>query len=511
MQQQVGTSEVEVNPIVFAPSGTFANDYARVRSGGVALGHLLRSPGKLDLSVGSVSPFCSSSSTGSILSPTRKDTTRNIRGVVRKVSKVPLEYPGLCPHSPQLKSTGRRRVAWQQQESWSHMSPPSSPPILKKNVWQAERTDVQAFWPKVFADTKEGQSSTSLKRCQNLQGTLHGLRRCNTSPGQSRAPKDVALLDSPAAKDLKCLELEGAAGSKDILCVEEQGDNDAPLRQILTDTHDTAESLGIFEKQLRQMQTEAERYGGARHATSVISKRLVGVVHRKGQLCRSVEAHISSLEDLWQQREQLLAAFTQGALEKAPAELADIPGLIRKYTHRPGEPVDANKSDFEAFIRTFKLPSKHSGLQRLHELMHETSEWWADVCLQQALLGVTHQVLFRLFQVAVGTGADREHPKLLQATKIMNDRHAERILQEALKLQEQDKLMSESSADVSVGPASQKAQKIEDSVLHAISEGVSQSHPLLVRAQTIVKELREADGLRKREQGRKKRSMLSTT
>jgi len=117
-----------------------------------------------------------------------------------------------------------------------------------------------------------------------------------------------------------------------------------------------------------------------------------------------------------------------GALKEAPSEMRGIRKFVEKHTHSPGDPADANKSDFKAFASSFRLPYWHSMLDRLRSLMGEVGEWWADACLGEAERGAAHHELERLFDVATGTGIDRDHPKLVRASRILSDRLADRVL-----------------------------------------------------------------------------------
>jgi hypothetical protein len=97
-----------------------------------------------------------------------------------------------------------------------------------------------------------------------------------------------------------------------------------------------------------------------------------------------------------------------------------------------------SRSDFKDFASTFRLPSKHVTLAALKELADAVGEWWAEACVREAEKGHGHKVLRRLFDVALGTGVDKDHPKLIRAIRIINDRLAMRVLDEAKKRQELD-------------------------------------------------------------------------
>merc|ERR1712050_674541 len=130
----------------------------------------------------------------------------------------------------------------------------------------------------------------------------------------------------------------------------------------------------------------------------------------------------------------------------------------------------------------------------------------AEACLAEAAKGVGHIELRRLFDVAVGTGVDISHPKLIRAEKILIDRLADRVLKDAQERQARDTAAAEKMGEkMTVGPASVAADKIEKSILQSIEEGVPKADPRLKEAEKIVKALREADGQRKRLAARQKR------
>merc|ERR1712217_143270 len=163
-------------------------------------------------------------------------------------------------------------------------------------------------------------------------------------------------------------------------------------------------------------------------------------------------------------------------------------------------------SDFNSFVSSFRLPNGHLTLRRLKLIAEEAGEWWAEACLAEAAKGADHKALKRLFDVAVGTGVDITHPKLVRAERILIDRLADRVLKEAVERQQKDADAAAKQGDkMTVGPAALAADKIEQAILQSIEEGVPKADPRLKEAEKIVKALREADGQRKRLAARQKR------
>merc|ERR1712217_797469 len=137
-------------------------------------------------------------------------------------------------------------------------------------------------------------------------------------------------------------------------------------------------------------------------------------------------------------------------------------------------------SDFNSFVSSFRLPNGHLTLRRLKLIAEEAGEWWAEACLAEAAKGADHKALRRLFDVAVGTGVDITHPKLVRAERILIDRLADRVLKEAQDHQQKDARAAEKMGDkMTVGPASLSADKIEKLMFESIEEGVPKDDPRL--------------------------------
>jgi len=116
-----------------------------------------------------------------------------------------------------------------------------------------------------------------------------------------------------------------------------------------------------------------------------------------------------------------------------------------------------------------------------------------------------HVELERLFDVAIGTGLDKDHPKLRRAFQIVADRLADRVLREAQEFLDKDTALAQRRQCPPVGPASTAADCVEDSILKAISDGVPETDKRLSEAKEIVRKLREADNSRKRMANREAR------
>jgi len=347
-----------------------------------------------------------------------------------------------------------------------------------------EEDDEKKFWPKVFHRRPEGALSPSERRSKKLMKSLYEMRRISPDIPEPASP----------------LQQEGA---KKVVDPEEQ--DEALLHSTLRDISDTEAQLRVLEEQMAQCQEDVADCRATRHATAVISARTLAVVRRKAALLHDVEERTVRFERAHAGRAELLPRLIAGEVQEAPADFKGVPKFLAAYTHHPGNPADANKSDFEGFAASFRLPSGHEALERLRGLADEAGEWWAEACVSEASKGADHIQLVRLFDLATGTGVDRDHPKLVRATRILNDRLAERVLKEAEELRTKDAFRAERSPVPQVGPASTDADKIDADILKAIAEGVPSLDRRLAQARDIAKALRQLDGQRKREAGRQKR------
>lgn len=409
-------------------------------------------------------------------------TPRRQRGLVRRVSKVQIEYP----KDELMSSLGRKLL---KSRSLSNVGRPSSAASdtgaraessvkLKKS-----KSNKRVSFADTGQDDSESAPSKALELSRRRQSAMHDLRR-------------VTL---PDAKD-------GDAAAAEAQGADNNDEAESMLRKILSSLHDTEASLQETQKQLMEGNALVAECGGSRHATSVISGRILSCLERRAALLRTTEAQIASSEAVHAQCDEILAALVQDPVGYAlPTDMINLKKFINAYTHSPGNPADSNKGNFVSFVATMKLPSKHYTLEHLRQHMNVAGEWWADACLEQASEGAGFVTLKRLFDVAVHIGVDSDHPKLCRAMQILRDRLAEHVLEEANEIERIDAEEEKSGKVPVVGMATKKAEKIEAIIAKAIKDGVAKNDSRLSKAWEIVKTLRERDGLRKRMAGRQKR------
>jgi len=564
--------------VLCVPSGGPANDPARARNGGVPLTRLRGDRCVLGnaASAGTTwptSPMRVSSVPALHIrahseSPKAK-TPRAARGMVRRVSKVLLNYPlatrsleGSTGNSSRVlrslvvsaddpsnngdhESAQADRVVSQPPRSASAARSPRST-SLKRVSW-AEEWDWDPSSPtgQVYSSKslENGMPTPALQKSVRKMDALYGLRRCakGGSGGMPALPTAAVVEDhlaedaavkvtatsqlqaatgtlphvdadagsgvvvSPAIKSDAAASGAPAAASGELAAAITADDSDEALMYaVLRDTEDTEAQLRIMESSMDSVLKECASAGGARHATALISGRILAVARRKASLLHDVEKRLAEFETAHARREDLLSRIVADT-ESAPEALRGVKKFIAMYTHSPGHPADENKSQFTRFASTFKLPRKHGVLDKFRYMAEEAGTWWAQACLNQAEKGHGHAVLRRLFDVALGTGVDEDHPFLVRAKVIINDRLAGRVLADAEDRQRKDAKAEERGNVPMIGQATAMADKIDLEIRAAVAEGVPETDPRLQQATAICKELRQKDFDRKRSEGRAKR------
>jgi len=439
---------------------------------------------------------------------------------VRKVSKLVVEIP-LSPNgsgkgSPPMAAAGRGRspACLQRRPSKTEVIRSCSSPSKRVRFKEDFQWDPLSPTGKVFSSlsSPDGTPSPLLQRSVKKMDALYDLRRAGKADAAEAAalPPPLQAAAEVAATTPGIVPAGGTtpvtvplATDIDPFADETDGD-EAFMYVVLRDLTDTEEALLTLVGGMSSGLEKAADNGGARHATAVISGRTLAVAKRKAALLHDVEGRITDFRAAHEQREHLLPQIVADT-KQAPAVLGGIRKLISSYTHRPGEPADENKSQFARFAQTFKLPRAHEALERLRDLAEEAADFWAEACLSEAEKGHGHAVIRRLYDIAIGTGVDEDHPKLLRAIKILNDRLAERVLQEAKERQQRDTLQEERGPPPKAGQASILGDKIEQDIFAAVAEGVPQADPRLTQALAICKALRQKDGERRRLEAREKR------
>merc|ERR1712039_541708 len=165
-------------------------------------------------------------------------------------------------------------------------------------------------------------------------------------------------------------------------------------------------------------------------------------------------------------------------------------------------------SDFNSFVASFKLPGKHSVLEKFSKCSTEYGEWWAKSTARTAAAGAEGSVIRKLIDFSIEVGAEFNDPMLERARVILTDRIADKALQDSQELRDKDTMMAQQAEArgkvPEVGKASDAADKIEAIIADAKSKGVKGDDRRIQDAQEMAKKLREEDGLRKRMANRQK-------
>lgn len=342
-----------------------------------------------------------------------------------------------------------------------------------------------------WSDDLDGTSMMSVKDpVYNTLGLVTSQSLEDGTPSLA-LQRSMKLLDS--LYDLRRIDADG----------DDQDNDEALLQATLKDTHDCEAALRSLEFNLVDGTHAVADSGGARHATNLICSRTLLVVKRKAALLHNVERRTAAITDIMSRCEELCAQIVEGTAEN-PKQLDGVKRFIRLHTHH-GNPADENKTDFQGFANSFKLPAGHDLLLKLKEVAAAAGEWWAEACVREATKGIAHAALKRLFRIALGTGVDADHYKLVRAEVILTDRLAERVGKDAKDRLERDLFMAERAPVPPVGPASVAADKIEQEIKEAIAEGVKKGDLRLKEAAKIAQQLRENDGQRKRLANREQR------
>lgn len=284
---------------------------------------------------------------------------------------------------------------------------------------------------------------------------------------------------------------------------ESKANQETLLTKTLKDLQDTSEVLQVQADAISAAQDVVSQVGASRHATNVVIMRSYGVLLRKAYLLQRVERRLSEVEEASTEeaRESTLGQLM--SLDAPPTCLCGLPKFIKKHTHRPGDPIDADKMDFPAFVSSFRLPREHVTLTRLRQVTEENLTYWARAMHQQAVDGATKEQIEVLMEFARDLGADKYHPMIMKTQEVMKDRIADRILKfaEDAKAKDNQRALTATLKRTvpTFGLATKDADLTEQQILAAEEEGItSKTHPQIKTALEIVKKLRETDGERKR-------------
>jgi len=261
---------------------------------------------------------------------------------------------------------------------------------------------------------------------------------------------------------------------------------DAPLfKATLMDLRDTSSSLMKVAAQLKDGSDPVHDVGGGRHPSAVIAMRTLMVVQRKMALVRAIEQRFLAFEAAHNKRQAIFKDISAG-VSSGPPELSGIASFIKKHVHHGGEPVDADKSDFKAFAKSFGLPAKHHIIVKLERLANEACDWWTAETLDRARHKANADELKRLLAVVTGIQAKSVHKAGVEEISVaLGDRLAEQVLSVAQSLQKKDAFAVSRSDVPQVESAAKCAAEINENIKEAVAMGAPTTHPCLDQAKSI--------------------------
>mmetsp|Transcript_17795 Transcript_17795/g.54046 ORF Transcript_17795/g.54046 Transcript_17795/m.54046 type:complete len:431 (-) Transcript_17795:53-1345(-) len=356
-----------------------------------------------------------------------------------------------------------------------------------------------------------GRPTHALKKTMKMLETMRKLRRIGRkdeaevpAAGAAGAPSEERQAAAAPATQAEGPEAAQAAAAE---LAKAQEEEDALLRKTLKDLTDTSASLREKADDIDGAQKVVEQCGGARHATQVMTGRTLAIMRRKAEVLAEVEERFAVYQAAHARCEEILNSIAKDGAE-APPDLCGVRKFVAAHTHRPTDPADADKSDFGAFAKSFLLPARHDALERFRKAYDEASDWWAKTTARTAAAGARGPVIRTLMALSVAAGAEKDHPYLVRAEIVLRDRIADKVLEDAKEAQERDEAAAKKAELVGqvplVGMAEKAAVGIDTAMQKAIREGVDECDARMKEAKAIAKQLREADGVRKRLHNRQK-------
>eukprot|EP00747_Dinoflagellata_sp_TGD_P117189 gnl/TRDRNA2_/TRDRNA2_172553_c0_seq10.p1 gnl/TRDRNA2_/TRDRNA2_172553_c0~~gnl/TRDRNA2_/TRDRNA2_172553_c0_seq10.p1 ORF type:complete len:670 (-),score=121.61 gnl/TRDRNA2_/TRDRNA2_172553_c0_seq10:164-2173(-) len=462
---------------ILAPSWDAGNDPSRVRNAG------LRLHSAINLKKSASEPAL-------LGSGMQLKTPRSLRGAVREISKVSMSYPGsmafggalvassarverqdsnpVSPVSTASKASSAIPTSPVSPESVGASSPDStaSPVSPKKSasIRRVSFADEPVQEKRVLVDSRseEGLKKMALKRSLLLMGELYDLRRLDLKEEEAPPPAD------------------GTAKAKDEA-------DESLMVHMLKDTQDTQEILQKAIASLSGAQEPIAELGGARHATAVISARVLAVARRKCALVTKMETRLNAFEKAIARKEEIFQAVISDV--PAPGEMLQNKKFSAAYIHTDGEPVDANKSDFESFVSSFGLSKSHRTVTTMKAFIADLTDWWLKSTVHQAEEGLEPRALQRLIDTAVAIGVDKNSELLEKCRQILGDRLANQLLNTANKAKEMDALKQSKTPVPQLGSAQGAADLINAGIKEAVGLGASPKHPGLEKAKGIAVEM----------------------
>lgn len=341
------------------------------------------------------------------------------------------------------------------------------------------------------------------ERSKYLLSSLFDLRRAG-NPRLTGAPEPEASCKvHPGCT--ACSQLSARLAPVPVVQDVSPGPEDSTLMELtIADCEDTPDSLERTAEMLRIAQKPAGDYGGARHATSCVSKRTLQVVERKCEVLKKLVESLAGYEAACRRKVPLITAVIRGAFATEAGAAIGIREVIAGSIHPGGKPQEADKSMFQVFVTTFKLPAFHRTVLRAQALFREQEVLWADDIARLAKEevdrektsgnespeSVAAEAVKRLEELAVGIGVTHANPRLTEIEMLSIAARAAAVLRHAEGEARKD---AKAALAGEKGDAAQTAAlRVEASVKAGVAWGVEKSHPSMFKALIIAKDLRAA-------------------
>jgi len=276
------------------------------------------------------------------------------------------------------------------------------------------------------------------------------------------------------------------------------------IERVISSTEDTPESLKAGISLLSNTKDLVGPCGGARHPTSLISIRTLSVIRRKLEVLAPIAEAVAMLEELCADKEGSVAKVMRGwTPEQVVGEAWDIKKKLEEAAHPGGNPKDSNRSDFEGFVRTFRLPSNHNVLVHGWNLVKNEAFDWADLVLHtaQEQVGLETEketqaevknpqskaadTMKRVITMVAAIGVDVYRPQMEQTDFLLRQARGAAVNRFAATEAEKD-----NGTDTSGENVAKLGAKIEYAIQMAEQWGVEPKHPELLSAKAYAHGLR---------------------
>lgn len=467
------------------------------------------------------------------------------RGELRSVSEIALSYPEVNPLSPEGKVPQRLppfeaplppKVKRKEEKYGVPDDPLGRSLGLMEALHMLRRVNKDDDDAEIESEAKAAAQRVKFRRCLARGcGCIIGgecadveMDSANSVPPVSDMPADMDFSEdeddttttrrpdssppgSPDAKPGSSLRAKSPAPTRprtpDGFGMKPTSESDDIVRQTLKDREDTSNALREMHSNISKAQDKVVAFGGEREPVYLMCARLCDILAKKAKLLAAVEGRIEEFKGAQAEAETTVQMIVDLKAEP-PEALLGIRKFISSYAHRHGNPEDADRLDFEHFLSNFKLPSRHHYLMQLRTLADEYGDWWAQATCRVATEGGHATAVQHLRDIAIGAGADEEHPMLLQTHRLLMSRLAVAVLQFAKDLQAKDAFAAqraEERGSFTIGAASKAADDVDAEIAKAKEKGVKMDDERILEAHDISKALREADNQRKRMDNRQKR------